>query len=105
MDTTRKYAPGCNPVGDQIVCVDPPQCFAPARWVCAERGPVSCQCVVVPTIDPGRPCTASVTYGVNTPSNPTLVPMEAHCSAAGVEIALMVMLARCVQGLANCGAP
>lgn len=99
---------GCtivDPSSGLARCVDPPMCFRPAQWVCAEVGTVSCQCVVVPRLDAGRLCTASIVYGVNTPANPSLVPMEAHCSAAGVEIALAVMLARCVQGLASCGAP
>lgn len=79
---------------DKSVIVDPEMCFAPAQWVCSKNGPVQCQCVVVPTKDPGRLCTASIVYGVNTPENPQLVPMELHCDAAGVELAIAVMLSR-----------
>lgn len=90
------HTAGCQPHGDQVVCIDPPMCFKPAVWVCNPNSlTVSCVCELPPpTQAPGRLCTASVVYGVNTPGNPALNPMEPHCDAAGVELALAVMLAR-----------
>ena len=95
MDKIKTHAAGCRPHGDQVLCIDPPQCFAPARWVCAPRGTISCTCELPPpTLAVQSRPGASVVYGVNTPSNPALNPMEPWCDAAGVELALAVMLAR-----------
>lgn len=98
---------GCGPTpSGQILCVDPPQCFAPARWVCATQGTVSCVCELpAPTLAPGKLCTASIVYGVNTPSTAYLVPMEPHCDAAGIEIAISVIIWKCMAGLISCGTP
>lgn len=90
----KHHTAGCQPHGDQILCIDPPQCFKPAQWVCNPHGTLSCRCEVPVTNQPGRLCTASVVYTEHAPTNPTLVPMEAHCGAAGVEVALAVMLAK-----------
>lgn len=95
-DKLKTHAAGCQPHGDQVLCIDPPMCFAPARWVCSQVGPVSCSCEIPVTYQPppGRACTATVVYGANIPADPLLVPMEAHCDAAGAAIALSVMLSR-----------
>lgn len=82
-----------GPTGD-LVCSDPLLCEKPKQWICSPNGVQSCRCEQVFTQDPGKLCTASIVYGVNTPANPYLVPMEAHCDAAGLELAVAVMLSR-----------
>lgn len=90
---------------DKEVIVDPQICRPPKQWVCDPHSQlISCQCEQVYTQYPGRQCTASVVFGEFTPYNPVLVPMEPHCTAAGVEVALAVMLARCMSVL-SCGLP
>lgn len=97
-DKAKTHTAGCQSDGGEIICIDPPMCFKPAQWVCNPNSvTVSCVCSLPPPIyspPPGRLCTASIVYGVNTPANPALVPMQAHCDAAGLELALAVMLAR-----------
>lgn len=85
-----------DPSSGVMVCVDPEICEAPAAWVCADRGPMSCTCQLLPAKPPvqGPLCTASLVYPASTPAAVSLVPMEPWCEAAGVELAIAVLLAR-----------
>lgn len=92
MENQKICYPG--PTGE-VICSDPLICGKPRQWVCdPNSATVSCRCEQVFTQVPGKLCTASIVYGANTPATPWLVPMEAHCDAAGVELAIAVMLAR-----------
>jgi hypothetical protein len=98
---------GCQPHGDQVLCIDPPMCFKPAQWVCAANGPISCQCEVPPPvfsppiftprdqIPVGElVCEVRMQYPVSDPAAPTVMAMGPWCDAAGAELAIAIMLAR-----------
>ncbi len=82
----------CIPTNVPGICLPTaPSCIPGYIWQC-NSGVCSCQPVE-------RSCTVSITYMQGAPYMPTLVPMEAHCDAAGVEIAIVMMLAKLMNPL------
>ena len=102
----KSHTQGCQPHGDQILCIDPPMCFKPAQWVCAENGPVSCVCEVPPPVYlPLAPiaaqCTATITYPPSAPGVPAIV-MPSGCDVAGAELAIAVILSQLLGAARPC---
>jgi hypothetical protein len=79
----------CQPSGVQFRTVigtpQPPGCIGvPQLWQ---------SCVYTPPIS-AMACEARITYPQGDPSNATMQPMGPWCDAAGVELAVAVMLAK-----------
>lgn len=96
-----KTQSGCFPQGPngELVCVDPPMCFAPGRWNCTTTGPLYCTCEVPAPIDAGQPCGATVRYYSNIPGQAQLVGTSPpYCSKAGLATALSAALTNLLEG-------
>lgn len=78
---------GCYDTGHgQTLCVDPPVCQAPSTWNGSEC--VAPDPVLLPE------CRALVRYTVTKPAQARVEMPAAHCDRAGLELALVQILAK-----------
>lgn len=91
MDPIVRKSCTVHPVTGQIVCNDPIFCEPPAIYTCSPSAPTLCQCFVPPPVEG---CVLTITYAKEHPALPTLTSQNPSCDAAGMELALAVVLAR-----------
>lgn len=76
-----------------------PSCIPPLIWKCEGQldGSTLCSCSPAPP-RAVQMCQVSIIYNPDIPNAPFMLPMSPGCDAAGVELAVAVMLAKLLGG-------
>lgn len=97
MDTSKSVSgkSSCTIGSDGLrVCTDV-ICTPPLLWRCTSEGQCSCQAATqIPTARASMACEVRILYTVADPAAPQVAPMGEWCDAAGVELAVAVILAK-----------
>lgn len=80
-----------------LICSTPPEltCAEPFARACDPAAPHVCRCAAtLQQPASAMACQVSIVYTQERPQDPQLLPMGAWCDAAGMELAVAVILAR-----------